>query len=116
MKKLSHYVLTPVYEEDMVVASASVGICRICRETATGMGASGADICKECGDTLKSDNAMLRIAEANPLGGLREFAYAGVNNEGGLCFGTSTQVYNDPDPRLMGVYRAILDHYKSTLS
>lgn len=57
----TYYVLTPIYppkEGEFHIANASVGNCRLCGEVATGMGGSGADVCRRCGDVVISGRAV----------------------------------------------------------
>jgi hypothetical protein len=56
-RKPRYYVLTPVYPPASVsgmLVNASVGICQLCGEIATGMGGSNMDICLKCGNLLKN--------------------------------------------------------------
>ena len=54
MEEETYYRLEPVRHRRGQIVNASVGVCLICGEIATGMGGSGMDICRPCGEDILS--------------------------------------------------------------
>lgn len=59
-RKPDYYVLQPVYPPEpgaFSIVNASVGICGLCGEVATGMGGSNNQICVRCAGIVRSGRA-----------------------------------------------------------
>lgn len=68
--QISHYVIMPVNKPkpgEFAIMNASIGICLLCGDMATGMGGSDNQICKPCGAAVLAGEAVGAIGweEAN---------------------------------------------------
>jgi hypothetical protein len=65
--EIAYYVLSPVFRNERTFVNASVGRCLLCGNAATGMGGSGSDICRGCGDLLMGGNVAIAVSTVATL-------------------------------------------------